>query len=649
MAWQYLLAGITPAIKAGYLLANKPKPDDYRDKFGEETLNKMIANNQADIVNKTLLNQTTSAAKSLGSRLYQNTQHELDIAKEKGLLSSGQHAQALLSAGSDIQGKVGEQQQQALIQNTQFTAGLKANLDQQRLELGRIKDQAAKDYKAATKQWEAELVGVGMDLATVGANFAQAKFAEAGTQRFMDDLMKEYPDWSKLTYQQQNGILLKMQLHQLGYKFPTIGSIGTSGLGENGSDGLGEMANPSLLPEGTAIPQDTQGKADTPMKAGLFDEAEQLLKSKERTPLMTTYENEPVSLTPPPSSATESKTLIPGVQDPSLLPSTKASPGITADVPFSMDSEALIDAAGIGVLDPYKLYKPLTNPDGSVSTVRTMSFEEDGKEILIPTVVDGVLLSDEEAIDHYHKTGEHFGAYDSVEDANVAAESIHNIQSKLLNEANPQTEASVPSGGSVMDSHKTVSRDTFVAARKKAGASPAYDAMFDYMEKNGLAYDSPAMKKWVEGKYKVARTYDRFKKIYKAAGGTGTPASPTGTKSDVSKPTTQTTAKSPATVTGSIPANKKRAIHDKYSKVFYGYNNGEFLASCHAVSPGVYRVGEEAAIRYENLNGKPLMASTIKKDLNKIMRSMGLGDYTGEINISPLNKGYYTITIEGLK
>ncbi len=336
MAWQYLLAGITPAIKAGYLLANKPKPDDYRDKFGEEALNKLIANNQADIVNKTLLNQTTSAAKSLGSRLYQNTQHELDIAKEKGLLSSGQHAQALLSAGSDIQGKVGEQQQQALIQNTEFTAGLKANLDQQRLELGRIKDQAAKDYKAATKQWEAELFGVGMDFATVGANFAQAKFAEAGTQRFMDDLMKEYPDWSNLTYQQQNGILLKMQLHQLGYKFPTTGSIGTSG--------LGEMANPSLLPEGTVIPQGTQGKADLLMKAGLFDEAEQLLKSKERTPLMTTYENEGATLSPG-ASATQSETLIPGVQDPSLLPSTKASPGITADVPFSMDSEALIDAA----------------------------------------------------------------------------------------------------------------------------------------------------------------------------------------------------------------------------------------------------------------------------------------------------------------
>ena len=87
----------------------------------------------------------------------------------------------------------------------------------------------------------------------------------------------------------------------------------------------------------------------------------------------------------------------------------------------------------------------------------------------------------------------------------------------------PESGVSAPTAdeinASVMDSHKTVSKDAFVAARKKAGASSAYDAMFDYMEKNGLAYDSPAMKKWVEGKYKAAGTYNRFKKIYKAAGG----------------------------------------------------------------------------------------------------------------------------------
>lgn len=87
----------------------------------------------------------------------------------------------------------------------------------------------------------------------------------------------------------------------------------------------------------------------------------------------------------------------------------------------------------------------------------------------------------------------------------------------------PESGVSAPTAdeinASVMDSNKTVSKDTFVAARKKAGASSAYDAMFDYMEKKGLAYDSPDMKKWVEGKYKAAGTYNRFKKIYKAAGG----------------------------------------------------------------------------------------------------------------------------------
>lgn len=426
MAWQYLLAGIAPAIKAGYLLANKPKPDDYRDKFGEEALNKLIANNQADIVNKTLLNQTTSAAKSLGSRLYQNTQHELDIAKEKGLLSSGQYAQALLSAGSDIQGKVGEQQQQALIQNTQFTAGLKANLDQQRLELGRIKDQAAKDYKAATKQWEAELVGVGMDFANVGANFAQAKFAEARTQRFMDVLMEEYPDWSNLTYQQQNGILLKMQLHQLGYSLPS--SIGTPA-----SDT--QTGNLLAGKSGTYIPVE-YAAADTEMSTTLS----------------------------PGASATGSETLISGVQNPLTTPTPLEQVELVAPLMTTYNNEEV----------------PLTapTPPPAVATSPAIQGAETSSEPQEGTVIS-----------------------DTVGEGGVFAPTADEIIA------------------SVMDSHKTVSRDAFVTARKTAGASSAYDAMFDYMEKNGLAYDSPAMKKWVEGKYKAAGTYDRFKKIYKAAGG----------------------------------------------------------------------------------------------------------------------------------
>ena len=42
------------------------------------------------------------------------------------------------------------------------------------------------------------------------------------------------------------------------------------------------------------------------------------------------------------------------------------------------------------------------NPDGSVSTVRSMSFNEDGKEVLVPTVSqDGRTLTPQQAIDTY--------------------------------------------------------------------------------------------------------------------------------------------------------------------------------------------------------------------------------------------------------
>lgn len=56
----------------------------------------------------------------------------------------------------------------------------------------------------------------------------------------------------------------------------------------------------------------------------------------------------------------------------------------------------------------------VTNADGSVSTVRSISIEEDGRHILIPTVTDeGRIASDEEAIGIYRQTGRHLGIFDS--------------------------------------------------------------------------------------------------------------------------------------------------------------------------------------------------------------------------------------------
>ena len=68
------------------------------------------------------------------------------------------------------------------------------------------------------------------------------------------------------------------------------------------------------------------------------------------------------------------------------------------------------------------------NEDGSVSTVRSMSIGVDGKEVLIPTVVEGKVVSNEEAIAHFKKTGEHLGMFDSPEAANAYAEVLHKQQ-----------------------------------------------------------------------------------------------------------------------------------------------------------------------------------------------------------------------------
>lgn len=78
------------------------------------------------------------------------------------------------------------------------------------------------------------------------------------------------------------------------------------------------------------------------------------------------------------------------------------------------------------------------NADGSISTVRSISINEDGKEILIPTIrPDGTPMSDREAIDYYHQTGQNLGVFDSVEAANRAAEAIHNSEAARISAQSP--------------------------------------------------------------------------------------------------------------------------------------------------------------------------------------------------------------------
>ena len=73
------------------------------------------------------------------------------------------------------------------------------------------------------------------------------------------------------------------------------------------------------------------------------------------------------------------------------------------------------------------------NADGSTSTVRSMSVNFDGQEVLIPTVTDdGRIADDNEAIDLYLRTGKHLGKFDTPEAATRYAETLHDEQAKLL-------------------------------------------------------------------------------------------------------------------------------------------------------------------------------------------------------------------------
>lgn len=79
---------------------------------------------------------------------------------------------------------------------------------------------------------------------------------------------------------------------------------------------------------------------------------------------------------------------------------------------------------GAGNIDLNNRIK-VPNVDGSYSTEDSFSVNIDGKEVLLPQIVNGKRVTQDQAIQHYLKTGEHLGKFNTPEEADTYAQQLH--------------------------------------------------------------------------------------------------------------------------------------------------------------------------------------------------------------------------------
>lgn len=117
------------------------------------------------------------------------------------------------------------------------------------------------------------------------------------------------------------------------------------------------------------------------------------------------------------------------------------------------------------------------NEDGSISTVRSISIGTDEGEVLIPTVADdGTVLSDEDAIALYERTGQHLGIFASAAEATKYAEALHGQQAELASSParfmtgflSPQERRAMLTAADLVDQRKEAEASAAQAEQLKA-------------------------------------------------------------------------------------------------------------------------------------------------------------------------------------
>lgn len=117
------------------------------------------------------------------------------------------------------------------------------------------------------------------------------------------------------------------------------------------------------------------------------------------------------------------------------------------------------------------------NQDGSISTVRSMSIGTDQGEVLIPTVIGNRVVSEQEAIAEYRRTGKHLGIFGTPQEATAYAESLHNDQAREY-------------GGNRGFSPKGVPGERITSTKRSAAHNRAVGGVANSYHLTGQARDS---------------------------------------------------------------------------------------------------------------------------------------------------------------
>jgi hypothetical protein len=104
-------------------------------------------------------------------------------------------------------------------------------------------------------------------------------------------------------------------------------------------------------------------------------------------------------------------------------------PNLSIPTPTKPQLKINPDLIEAGNIDLTKRPK-VKNPDGSISTVRSIGVEMDGMHFLIPTVIGSKVVSDDEAITHFKESKQHLGIYKSKQAAKRAGEILSAEQKK---------------------------------------------------------------------------------------------------------------------------------------------------------------------------------------------------------------------------